>query len=264
MIQLNLRRKDTGVPIVSREEIDEIAFNVLADYDYTLLLEPHELDIDLFAQDYLGMDQDFQLLSHNGIYMGMTIFNDTDNLPVYDPVRCRAEYVSEKANTIVIDSRLLAEEKEHQYRFTMGHECIHGMMHKAFFSVLPGQITMFDQLGPEFSEPLVRCRTVTAERTSWNYRDWSSIDWMEWQANAGSSALLMPAPAVKILSEKAQGYGYRMMSHARVTIAEMMRVFNVSHSAAAFRLKSLNLLDPMIEVTPGGGLKYRDSVKKHR
>ncbi len=115
--------------------MDEIAFQVLADFDYNLLMEPQELNIDLFAQEYLGMDQDFQLLSHNGIYMGMTMFNDTDRLPVYDPVRCRAEYVSEKANTIVIDSRLLDDDKEGQYRFTMAHECTHGMLHKAFFPV---------------------------------------------------------------------------------------------------------------------------------
>lgn len=258
MIQLSLRRKDSGVPILSREELDDIAFSVLADYNYELLLEPQELDIDLFAQDYLGMDQDFQFLSHNGVYMGMTIFNDTDNLPVFDPIKRRAEYVSEKANTIVIDNRLLADDKEHQYRFTMGHECIHGMLHKAFFSVLPGQITMFDQLGPEFSEPLIRCRVVKAVgRNNRNYRDWSSIDWMEWQANAGASALLMPAPAVKLLSEKARKMNYYGMSHAKYLTDLMMRTFNVSHSAAAFRLKSLNLLDGIIDVTENGGYIYR-------
>ena len=262
MIKLDLRRKDSGVPILSREELDEIAFNVLADFNYEVLLEPQEVDIDLFAQEYLGMDQDFQFLSHNGIYMGMTIFNDTDNLPVYDPIKRRAEYVSEKA--IVIDNSLLEDDKEHQYRFTMGHECIHGMLHKAFFSALPGQLTMFDQLGPEFSEPMIRCRVVTAGRTNWNYRNWTDIDWMEWQANAGASALLMPAYAVKILSEKAKKYGYRGISHARVMVAEMMRVFNVSHSAAAFRLKSLGLLDPLIEVTPGGGLTYRENLKRYK
>ena len=81
MIDLNLTRKNSGVPILNRADMDEVAFRVLADFNYKLLLEPQELDIDLFAQDYLGMDQDFQLLSHNGIYMGMTIFNDTDRLP---------------------------------------------------------------------------------------------------------------------------------------------------------------------------------------
>lgn len=43
------------------------------------------IDIDGFAQSYLGLTQDFQYLSHNGIYLGMMIFNDTNKVPVYDP-----------------------------------------------------------------------------------------------------------------------------------------------------------------------------------
>lgn len=251
MIDLNLTRKNSGVPILSREDMDEVAFQVLADFNYKLLLEPQELDIDLFAQEYLGMDQDFQLLSHNGIYLGMTIFNDTDRLPIYDPVMRRAEYVSEKAGTIVIDSRLLESGMEDQYKFTMAHESIHGMLHKAFFDHFLGQITMSDQL-----EPLIRCRKAGPVRKK-NWRDWTELDWMEWQANTGASALLMPAPAVKIISEKARGFGYWGMSHARVCIEEMRRVFKVSHSVAAYRLQSLNLLDPMIMITEKGGLTYK-------
>ena len=45
------------------------------------LKSPQEIDIDLLAQDYLGMDQDFQYLSHCGVYLGMTVFNDTDKVP---------------------------------------------------------------------------------------------------------------------------------------------------------------------------------------
>ena len=121
MIELNVRRKASGIPVLSREEIDMIAEDVLRDYDPKYLKDPQPINVDLFAQEYLGMDQDFQYLSHNGVYMGMTIFNDTDRLPVYDPVKGRAEWVSEKANTIVIDNRLLEPDKEMQYQFTMGH-----------------------------------------------------------------------------------------------------------------------------------------------
>ena len=252
MIDLNLTRKNSGVPILSRADMDEVAFQVLADFNYKLLLEPQELDIDLFAQDYLGMDQDFQLLSHNGIYMGMTIFNDTDRLPVFDPVMQRAEYVSEQAGTIVIDSRLLEPGKEDQYKYTMAHESIHGMLHKAFFDRYLSQITISDQI-----EPLIRCRKAGPVRRK-NWCNWTELDWMEWQANTGASALLMPAPAVKIISDKAKRFNYWGMPHARVCIEEMRRVFKVSHSVAAYRLQSLNLLDPIIMVTEKGGLTYRD------
>ena len=38
-----------------------------------------------------------------GVYLGMTVFNDTDKVPVYDPIQNRAEYISARANTIIID-----------------------------------------------------------------------------------------------------------------------------------------------------------------
>lgn len=88
------------------------------------LRTPQEIDIDLFVQDYLGMEQDFQYLSHCGLYLGMTVFNETDKIPVYNPAKYCAEYISAKANTVIIDNSLLEENQEHRYRFTMGHENI--------------------------------------------------------------------------------------------------------------------------------------------
>ena len=263
MIDINLRRKSSGVPILSRQEIDELAEAVIADYDPNILKEPQALDIDLFAQDYLRMDQDFQYLSHNGVYMGMTIFNDTDRLPVYDPMKHCAKWASEKANTIVIDRRLLEEDKEAQYRFTMGHECMHGMIHKAFFSYIPGQLSFFDQLGPQYCEPMIRCRhQVSGGRSIKNCGQWSDIDWMEWQANAGSSAILMPRTSVLILTEELRRMGYHGMSFAEEAASELMRTFNVSFSAAAFRLKSLRLIDGIIEVTERGSLRYKSGGRQ--
>ena len=49
----------------------------------------------------------------------MTVFNDTDRVPVYDPIQNRAEYISARANTIIIDRTLLEENQEHRYRFTV-------------------------------------------------------------------------------------------------------------------------------------------------
>ena len=67
------------------------------------LRTPQEIDIDLFVQDYLGMEQDFQYLSHCGLYLGMTVFNETDKIPVYNPAKYCAEYISTKAKTVIID-----------------------------------------------------------------------------------------------------------------------------------------------------------------
>lgn len=65
--------------------------NLVGEFMPEALKTPQEIDIDLFVQDYLGMEQDFQYLSHCGLYLGMTVFNDTDRIPVYNPVETRYE-----------------------------------------------------------------------------------------------------------------------------------------------------------------------------
>ena len=92
--------------MLSRKEIDVIGQNIVGDFMPEALKSPQEIDIDLLAQDYLGMDQDFQYLSHCGVYLGMTVFNDTDKVPVYDPQNNCAEYISAKAHTVIIDKTL--------------------------------------------------------------------------------------------------------------------------------------------------------------
>ena len=103
MYRPEIKRKRSGAPVLSRKEIDVIGQNIVGDFMPEALKSPQEIDIDLLAQDYLGMDQDFQYLSHCGVYLGMTVFNDTDKVPVYDPQNNCADYISAKAHTVIID-----------------------------------------------------------------------------------------------------------------------------------------------------------------
>lgn len=147
MYRPEIKRKRSGAPVLSRKEIDVIGQNIVGDFMPEALKSPQEIDIDLLAQDYLGMDQDFQYLSHCGVYLGMTVFNDTDKVPVYDPQNNCADYISAKAHTVIIDKMLLEENQEHRYRFTMGHEAGHEFLHKEYFAYDPDQITLFDLMG---------------------------------------------------------------------------------------------------------------------
>lgn len=166
----NIRRKRSGTPILSRKEIDKITENLIADFCPEALKNPQEIDVDLFVQDYMKMDQDFQYLSHCGVYLGMTVFNDTDKIPVYDPVKNRAEYVSERARTIIIDNTLLEESQEHRYRFTVGHEGGHGYFHTEYFAYDPNQLTFMDLLGRAFRRWFSAVLTQRSCQTVWNLR----------------------------------------------------------------------------------------------
>lgn len=63
----------------------------------------------------------------------MTVFNDTDRVPVYDP----RQECAEKAHTVIIDRTLLEGNQEHRYRFTMGHEVSYEFLHKEYFTYDP-------------------------------------------------------------------------------------------------------------------------------
>lgn len=55
MYRPEIKRKRSGAPVLSRKEIDVIGQNIVGDFMPEALKSPQEIDIDLLAQDYLGM-----------------------------------------------------------------------------------------------------------------------------------------------------------------------------------------------------------------
>ena len=113
------RTRSNGVPILSKGEINAIAQSYVQEYQPSALKHPEQFDVEGFLEFNLHMNQDYQYLSHNGIYLGMTVFNETDKLPVYNPNTHRAEYIHVDANTVIIDNSLVEDKRqEHRLRFT--------------------------------------------------------------------------------------------------------------------------------------------------
>ena len=169
---LSYRFKDNGVPILSKNEISDIGFQILRDFDKTVVYRPGPLDIERFLEFYLKMTADYQYLSHNGVYLGMTVFNDTDKIPVYDPCTGRAKYIHADANTVIIDTRLVEDKsQEHRLRFTQAHEAGHAILHKQCFSR--------ESTGEDV--PMIRCRTDfgSMHRNTVAPRYWGDNEWME-------------------------------------------------------------------------------------
>ncbi|MCD7724952.1 MAG: ImmA/IrrE family metallo-endopeptidase [Clostridiales bacterium] len=241
MIGLNIRRTRVGVPILKKDEINDIGDMVVRDFCPEVLKEPQAVDIDLLVQDYLKMEQDFQYLSHCGVYLGMTVFNDTNKVPVYNPVTDEAEYISAKAHTVIIDNSLLESNQEHRYRFTMGHEAGHEVFHIPYFHIDPNQMTIWDFI-EEDSPAMVQCRVDGKKSPGKNPKLWSDAERMEWQANAFSAAVLMPKTAVDILMRRVIGSNKKSPYLFYVEMAEVSEVFNVSQEAAYYRLQDLKYI----------------------
>ncbi|WP_405744492.1 ImmA/IrrE family metallo-endopeptidase [Anaerovibrio slackiae] len=246
MIKLpQYRQNRNGVPILSEQNLEDIGENLTGDFCPEVLTEPQEVDIDAFAEIYMGLNQDIQYLSHNGVYLGMMVFNDTDMLPVFDPVAHEARYISESAGTVVIEKSLLDDDSQlHRYRFTMAHEAAgHAVLHKAYHSRQhnPNQVNLFND-----STPWVQCRKDMAIAPSRSTR--SDTDWMEWQANTLGSIVLMPRKSVKLLMTDYENklndmQGLRRSFIIGDMIDQVSSVFNVSRQAALIRLKKLGYLE---------------------
>lgn len=230
------RKKKNGIPVLKKAEIDGIAERLILDFSPDAMQTPMEIDIDSFAQNYLGLKQDFQYLSHNGIHLGMTVFNDTDKVPVYVPETNTAEYVSAKARTVIIDNNLLEEDQEHRYRYTMGHESGHDIFHRGYFFYDPNQQSLFNRV----SEPLIQCRAVPLNGKIKPVAEWDEKDSMEWQANYFSSALLMPKAMVKKLIETLPDK--KEFLRDATYVHSVVKTFNVSFQAAEYRLKEVGII----------------------
>ncbi len=242
MYRPSIKRKKTGVPVLSRKEIDIIGERLVAEFCPDAVITPQEIDIDLFVQDYLGADMDYQYLSHCGVYLGMTVFNETDKVPVFDPVNNRAEYIHANANTIIIDNTLLEKNQEHRYRFTTGHEAAHSYLHAEYFGYDPNQLTFADLLGDGFSAPMLQCRIDNKKAGIPNSKTWGDKEWMEWQANALSSAILMPKSMVLKIAEEIKNSNINKFWMSMALVDKVSEIFNVSWEAASYRLKELGII----------------------
>lgn len=228
-----------GIPILSRRQLESYGERLLRDFSPEVLQTPQPTDIDRFITDYMGFLFEYQYLSNNQLYLGITVFEDTNTLPVYDPELNQAEFISVKKNTIIIEGTL-AETPSliHRERFTEGHEASHGLIHPEYFQRRSQIASLYDFFGSNYSKPF--------------FPDLSGVDtngkrlqgeaWLEWQANYLASVLLMPKPAIKRLRNLIEPKGSRLW-HLEM-IRTMVEVFNVSEEAARVRLISLNYLTP--------------------
>ncbi|MEA5032138.1 MAG: ImmA/IrrE family metallo-endopeptidase [Sphaerochaeta sp.] len=237
MIRCASRLDTNGIPHLSKNQLESYGERVLRDFSPGVLLKAQPTDIDRLITEYMGFNFEYQYLSHNQVYLGITVFDDTDQLPIYNPELNRAEYLSVKKNTIIIEGTLADNPNLiHRERFTEGHEASHGLIHPEYYQLKAQIASLQDYSSCGYSKPC--------------FPDLSGMDtngkrlrgeaWLEWQANYLASVLLMPRSAVRRLRNLIEPKGSPFW-HLDL-IREMVEVFNVSEEAARVRLVSLNHL----------------------
>lgn len=236
MFKPEIRYKANGVPVVSNKELDNIGERMAIDFDPSIGFDPHPIDIDRFLERYLGLNLDYMYLSHCGVYLGTMVFQTTDRLPVYIPEENIADYAHAESGTIIIDSSLESEEREHQYRFTAGHEGSHSILHPNYF---------LNSIGSDERDDTgiyVRCRAdFRSSNIHTGYRIMTDSERVEQQANRLSAAILMPQSGVKLILAR-KPYN-RKLEWIKDAVRKIQDTFNVSTQAAFIRLKDLELID---------------------
>lgn len=238
MYEPEFRCQKNGVPILSHKEIEDDAENFIRDFDVEILERPRELDIERFVEYYLRLSMDYNNLSNCGLILGRMVFNDTDKIPIYDPERGRAEYISAERGTIMVDNTLLDD--EHRLRSTLGHEAGHWIYQKSYFCTDSNQLTLFDTA----DKVGTACRKSDIEGGDGTKRTLSTDhDWLEHQAKYFSAAILMPRQAMRVVcgdeamrrNLTAEDPGFEEIFLAN----HVAEVFNVSVESARIRIKQL-------------------------
>ena len=114
-----------AAPVLSREDIEQIAGRVLSIYTEAYVPERHlcyQVNPEELA-DVLGLEVDYQIPSLDGSILGVTS-PDEQYVPVYyDGKEC---YYYLDGNTILIDARLCASPKTvGRKNYTLAHEIAH-------------------------------------------------------------------------------------------------------------------------------------------
>ena len=230
MYNPSFKKNRENVPILSKPEIDSISERYAAEFMPEIIQNPQPFNIDGFVENYLDLQLDYQYLSNDGRYLGMTIFNDTNRVIVFLPEQKCADYVHADEGTIIIDNSLLSGNQDHRYRFTLGHEAGHWIFHRSYFGYNPNQITFF-----EMNIPFIQCREINRNYIGIDSLNWDNERWMEWQADKFSAGILMPKSSVRALLRNCY---FGDNQKIRLTSES----FNVSRQAAYLRLCDLSYI----------------------
>lgn len=245
MIDLRLKYGTNNIPILSNEKIDEHAELLIGDFDSELLSKPQAIDVEDFAENYLGLHFHYADLSHNGFIWGRMVFNDA-KIIIYNPTTNYPDEEPVDGDTIVIDNGLLDEKKEHAFRSTVMHESGHAIYHDEYYYIDYYQFPLEDKNKVEHL-PYTTCKAknIIGGTGEISRKLKTDIEWIEHQARYFSAASLMPRRTMRMLccDSKIQQFCFREFPGYEndALISIVSKIFNVSYESAKIRIKELRL-----------------------
>lgn len=258
MGRLDFAVSKTGVPILSKDEIDAYAMSLLAEYDKGLVGSVQPVPIEDIVECHLSLDVDYKHLSLDESILGQMTFSD-GYTKVFNLKTGEEEFIRTNKGTIIVEDNLLQDERqEGRLRFTYAHEASHWVLHRHRYETNENQGSLFDE---NVEAAAVRClsRNIENDRVFSRLKGKTATDedWLEWQADYMASAILMPkrpflAASYSLLKAYNSRKNYIYLDEQPCNISMYMSVvdhlaslFNVSKRAAQIRLAKFGLVKQM-------------------
>lgn len=223
--RFNSALDDDLVPVLSKEDLEEKASEIICDY-YPEVLKGEVLNAEVFAER-LGLKVEKRKLSLNQSIFGKIFFAPTITFVYTENGEKKEERVKE--GTILIDPETCHKLNSGRQGFTIVHECVHWILHK--------KAVMFHQLYASEIKS-IECHTdgeiIMGKDTTQK--------WMEWQANALAACLLVPSGLLIAETEKELACdSYDCLNRSRVDdlkiiIENLSCMFSVSKEIIKIRL----------------------------
>lgn len=219
---------DGFVPLISANNIENVAENILKTYQTTMLEEPKPLSLSelISALDVKVVEKK---LSNDSSILGEVVFRDMQ-IDVFDE-NDALEKLQVSKGTIVVDPTIKNFRNQGSYNNTIVHEIVHWILHRNY-----QECRML--LNSEGSGSFV---DTTADTTT----EWTDTEWMEWHANSIAPRLLMPKKTTKqkvneLFTEYSLKYSEDLKPNMfEQVIDDIAEFFQVSRLAAKIRLQQL-------------------------
>lgn len=213
-------------------QLEAEAEKLLTQYDPERLVKPKPIDVYEVIEKCLGVDYDWKYITPDQSILGATAFN-AGYVWVWPEPCYREGMLPSKVylpkGCILIDATLTEGANRGRENFTVMHEVFHQVLHKnCFRREKPDYIHGTTQIALNGKKTLK-----------------TSLDFIEYQANACAAAFLMPQNVVRNEFQRRTNCSqYPLPCDPMVDsiIYDMAGAFSVSKQAMRYRLKSLDLV----------------------
>lgn len=218
----------------SAHQLETVAEKLLTQFDPERLKRPKPIDVYAVIEKCLGVDYDWKYITPDQSILGATAFN-AGYVWVWPEPCYRDGMLPSKVflskGCILIDTTLTEGDNRGRENFTVMHEVFHQVLHKNCFR----------------RETTNYIHTTTQVALNGKKKLETSLDFIEYQANACAAAFLMPQNVVRDefeMRSRNLGSKYPLPYNHTVEsiICDMADVFSVSKQAMRYRLNSLNMI----------------------